>query len=52
MPTIAAASDLPLGLKFVRSVLQLAAWEQAVYVISGSAGSGCDYTDARAITQG
>lgn len=52
MAMIVAAFDLPLGLKIARSVLWLAAWERAAYVTDGSVGSECDYTDARAVTQG
>lgn len=48
----AAAFDLPLGVEFVRSVLRLAAWEHTAYVIDGSVGSDCDYTDERAVAQG
>lgn len=52
MAIIVAGFDLLLGLKFVRSVLQLAAWEHAAYVINGSSGSQCGYTDEKTITQG
>lgn len=52
MAIIEAAFDLLLGRKFVRSVLRLAAWEHAAYVIDGSVGSECDYPDEKAITQG